>query len=58
MFSPLGFYLKKKSSDDDFNERESNELWTKLKDNKKLKFIRKAEKAYDQYRQVRLLFNI
>ncbi len=53
MFKPIDYFIKKKSKEDGFDVEQAAALWSALSDSKKLKFIRKAEHARDEYAQVR-----
>ena len=51
MFKPVEFYYKKKSGKGD-SKQELYKKWFKLSDKKLKKFIKKAEKQYDEAVQV------
>ena len=54
MFKPVEFYYKKKSGKGD-SKQELHKKWFKLSDKKLKKFIKKAEKQYDEAVQVIIL---
>ena len=56
MYKPVSFFIKKKFKDTEINFDDVNSKWGELSDKKKLKYIRKAEKAYDAYIEVGVNF--